>query len=58
MSMLSLTMQFPVNSTASHCMTQPFRGMEMMSPGTRSSEQTSAKSGVKKRLNMSDLEIS
>lgn len=40
-SMLSLTIQFPVRSTASHCMVQPWRGIEIMSPGTRSSEQMS-----------------
>ena len=40
-SMLSLTMQFPLMRTASHCIMQPRRGISMMSPGTRSSDDMS-----------------
>ena len=37
-SMLSLTMQLPVMSTASHCSMQPCRGTSITSPGTSMSE--------------------
>lgn len=40
-SMLSLTMQFPLTRTASHCMTQPWRGTSITSPGTSRSDGTS-----------------
>ena len=46
-SMLSLTIQFPVTSTASHCMTHPCRGTSITSPGTRVSEQTTSNSTTK-----------
>ena len=41
-SILSLTMQLPLMRTASHCIRQPRRGISMMSPGTRSSEEMSS----------------
>ena len=37
-SMLSLTIQFPLTRTASHCMMQPFRGTSRTSPGTSRSD--------------------
>lgn len=49
--MLSLTMQVPLTSTASHGMMVPLLGMTITSPGTRSVDKTSsisAKGGVEK----------
>ena len=40
-SILSLTIQFPVIRTASHCMMHPPRGISIISPGTRSSDDSS-----------------
>lgn len=41
---LSLTMQFPLTNTASHCIMHPDRGTSMTSPGTKSSEGISINS--------------
>lgn len=42
--MLSLTMQVPLTSTASHGMMVPLLGMTMTSPGTRSVDRASSMS--------------
>lgn len=41
-SMLSLTMQVPLTSTASQGMIIPFKGITMTSPGTRSTDRISS----------------
>ena len=47
-SMLSLTIQLPVTSTASHCIIHPPFGISITSPGTKSSDDISSYSGIKK----------
>lgn len=43
--MLSLTIQLPLTNAASHCITVPWWGISITSPGTRSSDGMSTYTG-------------